>query len=906
MNPRLNIFLSLYRYLANAYPHEFRIVYGEDLDRLGEDAVPEAWRRYGLFGLLRLLADVAVHLPVEYLGEIRQDVVYAVRVLARSPGFSAVAILSLALGIAMCSVILCGSSSVLRPMPGARDPGALVAARKGVSYPYFEHYRDQQQVAGAATVFLVSVPFAVAPGGGRNARAERFDGHIVSPEYFSTLGVTPAAGRFFSSETERPGMAPVVVVTDRFWHSYLNSDPRAVGRAVRLNGQLATIVGIAPPDFLGMWPFNPADLFVPVTCGSLLAPELAGDPLHTRDLEMFRMVLRLPHGVSISAAESALDWLTLALDRQVPDADRDRDPKSRQLRLMPAGTFGLTTPEQRAFVYSFNFVMWVLILSLVCANLANLLLARGSQRRREIALRLSVGASRARLVRQFLTESVLLSLAGGVAGIVAAYWVAHMMSALPLPSSGALQADFRPDFRILGLTLAVSLVAGIVCGLVPALASVRADIGLALKEGGQAGVPPGVLQGLRGHRRFSLRNLFVVAQVAASLMLLLVTGFIVTGYGNVSRIDPGFDTANLDFFSIDPVRDGYSAKEAEALFARLPEQLSRARGVRAVALGDSAPFESLLTHRTHIRVSASTGDGNGRPVWCQGYSQRIGANYFATLGVPLVSGHEFDIRDQQGDAPPPSATPAVINQSAARALFGAENPIGRHIHDDAASYTVIGVTHDVRSGWLPALPVPTVFLPLTAGGIARSRTPSATVLVRVAGGSAPLAAVRDAMASRNPDLTIFNVQTMRENLDRINAFAEWSTAVYFVLGLSALFLASIGLGGVTAYTVAQRRKEIGIRMALGARGRQVQGLVMREGTVLVVVGSICGFGGAMALRRALSAYSEPLAKGLAQPPVDHSLLVGAPLVLAGLAMLACYLPARRATRIDPVAALREE
>jgi predicted permease len=890
--------LSLYRYLAKAFPHEFRLVYGEDLDRLGEDAVPEAWRRYGVRGLLRLIADIALRLPVEYLAEIRQDVVYAVRVLARSPGFTAVTASSLAIGIAMCSVILCGSSSVLRPMPGARDPGALVAARKGVSYPYFEHYRDQRQVAGAATVFLVSVPFAVAPGGGRNARAERFYGHIVSPEYFSTLGVTPAAGRFFSAETERPGAAPVVVVTDRFWRSYLNSDPRAVGRAVRLNGQLATIVGIAPPEFLGMWPFNPADLFVPLTCGSALAPELAGDPLHTRDLEIFRMVLRLPHGVSIPAAESALDWLTLALDRQVPDADRDRDPKSRQLRLMPAGTFGLTTPEQRAFVYSFNFVMWVLILSLVCANLANLLLARGSRRRREIALRLSVGASRARLVRQFLAESVMLSLAGGAAGIVAAYWVAHMMTALPLPSSGPLSADFRPDFRVLALTLAISLGAGIGCGLAPALASVRADIGLVLKEGGQAAP--------RGYRRFSLRNLFVVAQVAASLMLLLVTGFIVSGYGNVSRIDPGFDTHNLDMFSIDPVRDGYSAREAETLFARLPEQLSRVSGVRAVALADSAPFGSLLIHTQHGRFSALPRDGDGRPVWCQGYSERIGANYFATVGVPLVSGHEFDIRDQQSDIPPGSATPAVINRSAARALFGEENPIGRLIHEDAASYTVVGVTHDVRSGWLPAIPVPTVFLPLTTGGLARSRTPHATVLVRVTGAAASLAAIRDAVASLHPDVTVFDVQTMRENLDRINAFAEWSTAVYFVLGLFSLLLASIGLAGVTAYAAAQRRKEICIRMALGARARQVQGLVLREGTVLAVVGSVCGFAGALALRRAFAALSETLAKGFAQPAPPLLLLVGAPLLLAALAMLACYFPARRATRIDPMSALREE
>ncbi|MCX6631677.1 MAG: FtsX-like permease family protein, partial [Candidatus Solibacter sp.] len=269
-------------------------------------------------------------------------------------------------------------------------------------------------------------------------------------------------------------------------------------------------------------------------------------------------------------------------------------------------------------------------------------------------------------------------------------------------------------------------------------------------------------------------------------------------------------------------------------------------------------------------------------------------------------GHEFDSRDQQSDAPPGTATPALINQSAARALFGVQDPIGRHIRDGGASYTVIGVTHDVGSGWLPATPVPTVFLPLTAGGMARSRTPQATVLVRVAGGTVSLAAVRDAMASRNPDLTIFNVQTMRENLDRINAFAEWMSAVYVFLGLFSLLLASIGLGGVTAYTVAQRRKEIGIRMALGARGRQVQGLVLREGTALVVVGTICGLAGAMALRRAFSALSEALAKGFAQLPLDRSLLVGAPLLLAALAMLACYLPARRATRIDPATALREE
>ena len=898
MNPLLNICLSLYRYLANAYPHEFRMVYGEDLDRLGEDAVPEAWRRYGLFGLVRLLVDVAVRLPAEYLGEIRQDAVYAMRVLVRSPGFAAVAILSLAIGIGMCSVILSGSNAMLGPLPGARDPAALLTPRRQISYPYFEHYRDQQQVPVAATAFLTSVPFAVAPGGDKNAKAERFYGQVVSPEYFSTLGVTPAAGRSFTAETEKPGMAPVVVVSDRFWRSYLNSDPRAVGRRVRLNGQPATIVGIGPRDFLGMWPWSAADLFVPVTSGIALAPELGGDALHRSDLETFRLVLRLPPGVSTTAAGVALDAVTRALDQQTPNPERDRDRQSRQLRLMPAGTIMLITPEQRAFVYSFNFVLWAMVLSLLCANLANLLLSRGSQRRREIAVRLSVGASRARLIRQFLTESILLSLAGGLAGILLAYWITHMMSSLQMSAQMPLRTDFRPDYRVFAFTLAISLVTGIACGLAPALATVRSDISLALKEGAQA-TP-------RGYRRFSLRNLFVLAQVTVSLMLLLATGYMVTGYHNATRLDPGFDTANLNLFSIDPVRDGYSAQQAETLFARLPEELSRVSGVRAVALAEGVPFASMSADRPNTHVSASAGETGVRQVDAEVFRERIGANYFATLGVPLVGGHEFEIRDQQSDPPPPSATPAILNQSAARALFGAGNPIGRRIHEGESSFTVVGVTHDVRSGFIPPTPVATVFLPLTANWFVSSGAPRATVLVRGARSASTLAAVRDELASLHPDLTVFNVQTMRENLDKMSAFMEWSSAIYVVLGLFSLLLACIGLGGVTAYAVAQRRKEIGIRMALGARGGQVRRLVLREGTVLIGAGTLLGIVCAAAIARAASSVTAQVASVLQARADDPRLVVGAPLLLAVLAMLACYLPARRATKIDPTSALREE
>jgi predicted permease len=888
MSARLSIALSLYRRLASAYPHEFRMRYGEDLDRLGEDAIPEVWRTYGVAGLLRLLADIAIRLPAMYLLEIRQDVVYALRMLAKSPGFTAVAVLSLGLGIGMCCAVLAECRAIVGPAPGLRDPATLATfVWTQVSYPYFERYRDARQTVASAAAVMGPVPFAVAFNGEKIARAERVSGHLVSPEYFTTLGVTPAAGRFFGPDTEKPGMAPVVVVSDRFWRTHLGADPHAVGRTLRLNGSMATIVGIGPKDFLGIWPQSPADLFVPVTCGVSLAPELSGDPLHRTDREIFRVVFRLADGVTLPAAEAALDAMTRNLDQET-GGRHDRDRKGRAVRLMPAGTVGYARPEQHAFVDTFNVVLWALVLSLVCANLAGLLLARGSQRRREIAIRLSVGASRVRLVRQFLTESVLLSFGGGLAGIGLAYWIAHVLSSLPLSSQIPLEFNCRLDLHVLAITLATALAAGIGFGLAPALSSTRTDIGATLKEGAQAPLP--------GHRRFGVRNLFVAGQMAASLMLLLVTWFVALAFLNTARVDSGVDVANLNLVSLDPVRDGYSAAAAAALFANLPDELSRLDGVRAVALtGSALPSHSDATH-----VSATGGDGKVGPVLNSVYRERIGASYFATLGLHLVRGREFDLRDRDQDGP------AILSQTAARTLFGAEDPIGRRIREGERNYTVVGLARDMRTGLLTPNPLATVFLPLTPEWIGKNAAGRVTVLVRASAGRDTMPAMRDRMASLHPDLTVFDVHTMQEDLDRLNSLAQWESAMYVILGFFALLLASIGLGGVTAYAVVRRRKEIGIRMALGARARHVQGLVLREGIFLVVVGSALGVCGAYVLARIFSAYSDVLARSFGLGHSNPLLIIGAPLVLAGLAMLACYLPARRATEVDPMSALRAE
>jgi predicted permease len=694
------------------------------------------------------------------------------------------------------------------------------------------------------------------------------------------LGVAPAAGRVFSPETEKAGMAPVVVVSDRFWRTHLNADPQAVGRTLRLNGSMATIVGVGPRNFLGIWPQSPADLFVPVTCGVSLAPELSGDPLHRTDREIFRVVFRLAPGVTMPQAEAALDAITRNFDRETGARPGH---KGRVVRLMPAGTVGYATPEQHALVDTFNVVLWALVLSLVCANLAGLLLARGSQRRREIAIRLSVGASRARLVRQFLTESVLLSVAGGLAGIGLAYWITHVLSTLPLPSQIALEFNCQLDFHVIAVTMAVALAAGIGFGLAPALSSTRTDIGVTLKEGAQAP--------LRGYRAFGLRNLFVVGQMAASLMLLLVTWFVALAFLRTARVDAGLDLAHLNLVSLDPVRDGYSPASVAALFTNLPDELSPINGVRSVALTGN------ISHADSTRVSAPAANGQ---VLIPAHRERVGANYFATLGVPLLGGREFRLTDREQDPP------AILSQTAARALFGDADPIGRPIREGDRNYTVVGLTRDLATGIQIARPAARVYLPLTPEWLAKSPAHPVTVLVRGTPGADAIAAVRDRLASLHPRLTVFNVHTMQQDLDRLDSLVQSVAAMYVILGLFALLLACIGLGGVTAYAVVRRRREIGIRMALGARAPQVQGLVLKEGAALVAAGTALGFGGAFVLARIFAAHNDVLARSFGQPDYGPLLLAGAPLMLAGLAMLACYLPARRATALDPITSLREE
>ena len=838
------------------------------------------------------------------VSDLRKDGAYAVRTLVKAPAFAAVGVLSLALSIGASALYFAQVDALVgHTLPGVADPDRLVATQAPVSFPDFERFREQRSIAARAAAFIGPVPFSVALEGAEDG-AQRVFGHIVSPEYFATLGVAPVAGRLFQPDLEMPGSAPVVVVSERFWRTRLDADPNAVGRPLRVNGRSATIIGVGPKDFLGVYPINPADLFVPATAGASMAPELRDDALGS-DRESFRVLLRLAGGTTVAAAEAALDVATADPDEEAQGLD---DARSRAFalrpgaRLLPAGGPAPIPPELRAQLFGANVVLLALVLSLACSNLAGLQLARAIGRRREIATRLALGASRRRLVRQFLTESVALALAGGVAGVFVAWWLVELYpSSVGLSTSAPVELNTRLDLGVLLFSFVVAVVAGVGFGLIPALASTRADIAASLKAGPS--------RRAHGHRRLGFRNLFVGYQVAASLMLLLVTGYLVAGYQRSAGLDTGYQTAGLYLFAVDPIRDGHSADESVEILNALPRRLSEIGSVRAATLSRRAPLADLLI-RPSTRVWVPTGDDAGTVTMFAVAEERVGASYFATLGLPIVRGREFTDGDQganlAADADLDLDVPIVVNQTAALELFGGADPIDRRVHAAGRVYFVIGVAQDAPSGFMQPEPPPTLFLPLTSEATGRASAQGTTVVVRGAPASGTIGGIRAEVQSLYPDLTVFNLRTMRGQLDRFNVLAQQASMMGFGLGAFGLMLACIGLAGVTTQAVARRRKEIGIRLALGSsRGRVIR-LVLEEAVVLVTVGAVLGFAGGFVLSRVLSATSAELARLFAAGAGDPVLLVGAPLLLGGLALAACYLPAHRAGHIDPLSSLREE
>jgi predicted permease len=822
---------------------------------------------------------------------MRRDMRYAVRALIKSPSFAVVGIISTGLGMGLTTMVYNSKWQLIsQNLPAATNAERVEMIEKPVSYYYIEQFRDHKNLFTGVAAFQTAVPFNVTFQGDANAKVQRVFGQLVSADYFAVLGVPSQRGRVFSPELDKAGDGPVVVISDRFWRNRLNSAPDAVGRTIWLNRQLATIVGITPKGFNGALALNPSELFVPITVPSTLAPELANDVLHQRDAKEFLALLCLAPGTTVESAETALDTITHRLDEQEASA-AVRTDKGRRVSLLPAGTTVPIPRKLKPVVKGFYVVLMGLIMTIACMNLANMLFARGANRRKELAIRMSIGATRFRLVRQMISEGIVLAILGGIAGFILAYLISLLNSQFVPPSAIPIEPVATPDWHVAVFVFALAIICGIGFSAIPALRATKVDVTPALKEGS--------VQQLRGYRRLGLRNLLMVTQVSGSLMLLLITGFLVVGITQVSNVPTKFDPHTMYLVSLDPVRDGYTPEKSEIFFEKVYQRLKTIPSVSHVVMAAQPPF-SFQEGTTQVTSEDSQGAAK---VQISAVEETVGAGYFDALSEPMLVGREFTDQDQRNAADRSKALPVVLNQTAALGLFGNGRALGGRIRDDKNSYEVVGVVHDLKNGLAESQSV--IYLPLTQRDFAKPPAGGITVMVRSDSGRDALEGIRQEISFLDPNVTVFNVRTLSAHLDMSRSYQRFALNTYAGIGLFGLILSAIGLAGITAYAVAQRRKEIGIRMALGARKGQVLLLVLREGTVLVIVGTVLGFLGAFGLAKMLSALTNVFVDAIRVGTDDPRLLVGAPLLLAVLALLACYVPALRATKVDPIKALRE-
>jgi predicted permease len=851
---------------------------------------------------MRLLADSLIRAPVEYLGELRQDIRYGLRMLAGSPGFTAVALVSLSLGICIATCAYSEMNGLLRDLPGVRNPDQLVALQTPASYPNYKRYRELTGLFSDTFAYVAPVPFSVATGG----RKERTWGHLVTPSYFSTLAVRPLLGHFFEN-SEEPS---VVVVSYRFWREHLGADPLVIGKSLRINGYPLTVIGVGPKDFLGVSPaLFVSDLWVPVSVDARMAPELADHALDRRDLTMFQVVGRLRPGVTEAAAEAELDAVAQQLAQSYGEASKDQ--KGRRVLLLGGGKILPIRKQDLPFFKEFLLVLGGMVLLIACANVANMMLARAADRRKEIAVRLALGASRARLIRQLLTESVLISAGAGVPALLLSAWLMHLVSKIRMPLPIPVSFDLNPDWRALIFTFGVTLVTGVAFGLAPALQATRADFTPALKEGSN-------IQ-LRKHRQFSLRNALVLCQMAASLTLLLLTGYMGLGIQSTLGIQEGFNPRNLYLISLDPVRDGYPAERAADFLQKLLDRVKQLPSVTAASLTDTVPV--AIGGDAGVLFSTPGRDAARELDWARRHT--VGRDYFETAGIPILAGRSFRKEDEAN-----GAAAVIVSEELVRAYWKGEDALGRRIdvgNDEVSGgfgawpgtidfrsavlgkrhsvFEVVGVAKDMTEDLVASKKHPAIYFPLRPADYAQPSLRGVTLMVRAVPGADVISAVRREVSAMAANLTPFNARSMTEQIAQFMSALKAASWTYGLIGVFGLILASVGLAGMTAYTVTQRGHEIGIRMALGAQKRDVLGLVMREGATLVTVGTLTGLAFAWAGMRALSSFFFSVASVNGSNPV---LLVGAPVLLAGVALLACYVPARKSMRIDPAVALRAE
>lgn len=866
--------------IARCYPEDFRRAHGRELRDASAWTLASSPRNP--LTAARLLADLALGAIRQHASEFARDVRYAARTLSRAKWFTACAIFSLAMAAGtVLPIYLTFANTIFRNVDAIASPESLTAARQPVSYPHYLEIRNSPTSPFAElTAFQPRVPMVMRSGQG--ATSERLWGQLIAPDYFDVLGVPLHRGRFTKADR-------TAVISHHLWQTRFGEQPGAIGRTIRLNGQLIEIVAIAPPGFNGTSPIlAAADLWLTAE-----TPGFTQTPAHESRIASFQIAGRLRPGLNHARAEAALDSQMRHLEPGLK-----RDDKSMRLQLMP-GARVLSVPSAAIPVFvGFPAAIALLTLWIACSNVGALMLARAASRRREVAVRAALGAGRGRIVRQLLTESLLLSLAGAAVGLAVTIgslrYSDTLNSLLPGFSRLDLSGGTGGQLNSAIFALATALVSTLLCGLAPAWQVSRIGVSAALKDAaGDLAFPR--------FRWFGTRNQLILQQVAASLCLLLLCGYITLAISRGPQLDLGFNTARLGTVSVDPLRDGIPAATASTLLATLPEELRAHPGIESAALAQQSPAVIGMPETASASLPSNIERRERTDVL------RIGEGYLETLGVPVLRGRNPGQAEHRGGNRVPSV---VINEALARALWPeATDPVGETLDlrfgGRLEPHLVAGIVRNIRNRTFQPAVQPAVYLPVRPERLATLLDSGWTLVVRARPGASPLDAARAAIAARHPDLTVYDAISVDEASARMMALMRMTLATYGTLGAFGLLLSAVGLAGVTAYAVALRTREIGIRVALGATGAQVTRLVLRESVGLLVAGGAAGLALTMFAARLFAGYFKAFALMSKLEFGDPALIASACALLAFLSLAACYIPARRATRVDPVIALRE-
>ena len=831
-----------------------------------------------------------------------QDIRYGLRVLLKKPGFTAIAVLSLALGIGANTAIFSLIDAVMIKSLPVQKPEQLVLFGKGenmgltngfpnqswdlFSYPFYRQAQQRTDVfAGVAG--LLSITWTTHGFVNGSSDIEQMEVQLVSGSYFPVLGVNAGLGRVLTeADDQTQGAHPVAVVSHAWWEQRLGRDPSAVGKTITIDQTAYTIVGIAPKEFFGTTVGSAPDLWVPLAMEKQLPPA-HWDGRNNEQAQSLFLIARLKDGVTADQAGGVINLLF----KQSLQARAGAQPSERRLQAIQKASIELT-PVSRGlstlreqFSLSLKVLMGVvaLVLLIASANVANLLLAHGAARQREFAVRMAVGAGRLRLVRQLFTESALLAMLGGLAGVAFAVWGTRLLLLLASDGPEALPVHVAPNIRVLGFTIGVSAVCALVFGTAPALRAARVEPNTSLKGG-----KSGAISALRN----PLGKAFVVAQVALSLLLLVGAGLFTRTLIKLQSIPSGFNQENAMLFKVDTSSTGYKSDDP-----RLPAMLREVEDkVKAVPGVQSASFASFVFAQGFWTTPAYTREANSvtddtRTV----RNNLVGNDFFAAMGLPVVEGRSFGPQDTKT-----SQKVGVISESMAQRFFPNGSPLGKRFGIDGPESTekveVIGVVKDAKYGGLTEQFSPMAYYP-------HSQSPDAlpNFVVRFSGpASSVVLQIRQTMKQIDRNLAIDDVVTLSDHIGRSLVQQKLVARLASFFGLLALLLACVGLYGVMSYGVARRTNEIGIRMALGARGRSVLWLVMREALLLVSIGLVVGVVASLAVTRTAESLLYEL------KPNDPLTIVVATTLLAVVAALAGYLPARRAAKVDPMMALREE